>query len=314
MNPRVVSVGALYLDVICEDFPFGDALWPERKVVGSEYDLLPGGSAVNFACTTARLEMPTTLFGKTGLDMAGRTIRSLVGDTGVDLRAVGSPDVLTNMSINFNGPDKQTLFTSVGTANGSLMPDEVLPDVETMLDDTTYLYFGGCLKLEGLLPELPALARKARAKGVKVIVDHGRVFTSAEPEQRRRVQELCKEADFYVPSVDELIDLWDAGSIEDAASKVAQATDAALLVKNGSLGVEAFVEGNHVTGSIYDVNVVNPVGAGDSFNAGFIRGHADGLSLAESLDYGCATAALKISRKSSPTQQEVEQLRNSRVQ
>ncbi len=45
----------------------------------------------------------------------------------------------------------------------------------------------------------------------------------------------------------------------------------------------------------YKVKSINTVGAGDSFNAGFIKAYINGMGFKESMKYACATAAIKIS-------------------
>ncbi len=306
--PKLLSVGALYLDIICHDFPFGEALWPEHEVVGSGYDFLPGGSAVNFACTAASLGLATTLIGKTGTDGPGESLHSLLEGRGVTLKTVSSPVVKTNMSINFNG-DAGELRTTVGTANQSMTATEVIPSANSLLDEMQYLYLGGCLKLTGLLPALPELAREAKRKGVCVVVDHGRVFGSLSDTNRRYVRELCTEADIYLPSVDELLKLWNANTLQEAVERVREGCSATLIVKNAARGVTAFVDDGEISASAYAVKVDNPVGAGDGFNAGFIRAHSQQQPIEACLDFGCATAALKISQRAWPTVEAVEALR-----
>ncbi len=310
-QPKVVSVGGMGLDIICHNFPL-EEFSPEREVVGAGYELLPGGSAVNFACTMASLGLATALVGKTGADLHAKTVQSLVEDAGVDFRAVASPDVQTNMSVNYNGPSGETIMTTVGNANRSMTAEDVLPAVRQLLAGAHYLYFGGCLKLTGLLPALPALAREARSLGVTVVVDHGRVFGRLSEDNRSLVRELCVEADFYLPSVDELTKLWNASSVEDAARKVSSDCKNTLIVKDGGNGVTAFVDDERILANAYGVEVGNPVGAGDTFNAGFVRAHSAGMSLAECLDFGCAAAAVKISRPGRPTYSDVQALRSSR--
>ena len=308
--PRVVALGGIGLDIICHDFPLVE-LAPEREVVGGGYEIQPGGSTVNFACTAAGLGLPAALVGKTGEDAHGQLLRTLVEDAGVAFFPVASADVQTRLSVNYNGPNGEMVMTTIGNASDQMTADDVLPVVESLIADADYLYLGGCLKLSALLPALPELARNAKKLGTTVVVDHGRVFGRLSDNNRQLVRELCREADFYFPSIDELTRLWNADSMNDAARSVMSEFDGTLVVKDGRNGVVAFTDGQSQRVDAYSVAVHNPVGAGDSFNAGFIRAHSDSMALADALDFGCATAALRISQSNRPAFDDVQAFRSA---
>jgi len=71
-----------------------------------------------------------------------------------------------------------------------------------------------------------------------------------------------------------------------------------LSPESGTISVPAF-----------PVEIVDTVGAGDAFNAGFICARQAGRSVAEAMRWGNAVAALKVSRagaRSAPRLEEVE--------
>ena len=67
----------------------------------------------------------------------------------------------------------------------------------------------------------------------------------------------------------------------------------AKLGARGALGLEAGGSAVHVTG-LPVAHVVDPVGAGDAFCAGFIAGRLDGVDLETALRMGNACGALAV--------------------
>lgn len=301
----MVALGALYLDIVCKRFPFDDALWPEQEVVGDNYDVVPGGSATNFACTSSSLGMDVTLMGKIGDDFPGDTLATMLQQWGVGFEPVRSASHQTNLGISFNGTHGP-IMTAAGSANQTMSPDEVVPAFLAAAQHADYAYFGGCLKLVELLPALPELARELRNSGVTVVVDHGRVYNTITEDTCRHARELCKQADLYFPSTDELLALWGTGTVEAAIQAVRGPRNITVAVKGGRTGATCFIDDTTHTRPAHDVPVVHHVGAGDAFNAGFVSAHAAGGSAEESLFYASATAAMKISGTGYPSKADVD--------
>jgi len=308
----ILSFGSIYLDINCPNFPFGDGLLPETETVGKGYQAELGGSAVNAAKIMAALGLPATFIGKVGKDVFGQEVSKLLEKRGIKSALIMSPEAQTNLGLNFISSDGKNIQAVVGDANKSLTPEEVQEEIKKIIDDVEYLYLGGFLKLKKFQQVILELAQEAKEAGTKIILDHGRVTNDTSTEQLQLVKKLVALADYYFPSEDELLAVWQAKNVEAAIQTACAQTQAVIAVKmaeKGAIGCET--KGKPITVPAFKVEPINTVGAGDSFNAGFIRAQTLGYDLEQSLKFANATAAVKISQTNLPSLESVKELMSS---
>lgn len=306
MRSEVLSLGTMYIDINLTHFPFNRGLLPETEIVGRDYEMTLGGSALNFArmCTTLGLE--TVFIGKTGVDPLGEMLGKLAQESGIISAFIRDPNVSTNLGINFINPEGQRIMAVGGTANQSLSFEEVERMVNEHIAQAKYFYLGGCFKLKSFVTGLSSLAEEAKRHNVKVVLDHGRIPNGASQEEVRSIRGLLPSVDFYFPSRNEFLAVWDVEEIEEGFKKIRAESEATVVVKDGINGAVGFNGKETFRVPVSPVQVVNTVGAGDSFNAGFIRADRDGLlSFRDCVRFACTTAAVKISRPGLPTMESV---------
>lgn len=292
----VLSLGATYLDINATSFPFGDGLKPETETIGKEYEIALGGSAVTLARISSQLGLKPVFIGKIGNDTAGELISKLMHEKGIYADFIKSDSVQTNLGLNFVSPEGKTLMAGAGSANSSLTGDELVSKVLKYLPEVKYLCLGGYFKLRTLLPFYTQLIEKAHKNSVKVLLDHGRVTNQVTESDRETLRDRVGSVDYYLPSEDEFCLLW-GKTLEEAIMNCTKKTKAHIIIKRaekGSIGISSN-ERHDVNGFL--VEPINTVGAGDSFNAGFLAATSHGKSLRECLVYANATAALKISNQ-----------------
>jgi ribokinase len=299
----VLSMGTMYVDLNIYDVPIGQGLQPNTEVVGGTYEYTTGGSALNFAKMCRSLDLKTAFIGKTGIDAEGKRLESLVKDSGIIPAFIQSSSVQTSLSVNQTDQTDTTshIMTVGGNANQSLTPDDVQSFLEKHLPSCSYLYFGGCFKLKQILPELSRFAQLAHTFGTKVVLDHGRITNLVSDNDKKLIRDLIPEIDIYLPSREEFLTVWNAQSIDEALQMVRQYSNAQIIVKDAENGAISFDNKQSIQVPSFTVEVYDVTGAGDSFNAGFIKAKALGKSMEESMRFACATAALKISQKELPT-------------
>ncbi len=306
----LLAVGGVYVDINCLNFPFGDAgIGLEKEIVslGGGYEMVAGGSAMNFNRLCHGLGLSSVLVGKVGDDRAGKLLEELVQEAGVEPALIVDQEVRTNLGLNFVNPEGRTIIASVGSANQALDPESVLERAEPLLKDVRYLYLGTCLKLTRLLPAYEHLVILAKNTDTKIVIDHGRITNATTDEDLAMTRDLVAHSDYYLPSADEFMQMWDAKSIEDGL-KSHDWGQTWVAVKDGPNGVYGFAEGGLTNVPAFDVKVMNTVGAGDAFNAGFVAALHDDRGFDEALRLGNAVAALKISRDELPTRAGAEGL------
>ena len=312
MSEKILSLGNIYFQIDSVHFPLGNQVDLNRELVGGEYALYPGSSALNFVRVARSLGLSSVFVGKMGNDIPGQQVSALLNKEGIEFFPIISDVHQTNLAINYVADSTDSLMFVSGDANQSLEKHEVEDKLEELFPDLKYLYLGGTFKLKSLLPALPEIISLAKKHDVKVILDHNRITNVTTEEEKEIVRKVIPDVDFYLPSRDELLELFSVSSMEEAIEKIMSVTKNIVVIKdaeNGSIGIQ---NGEVIKVPAFKVEIHNIVGAGDSFNAGFIRAQEEGLDLEKSLRFANATAALKISQKNLPAYDHVVKLINTR--
>lgn len=300
---RILAIGGIYVDINCYHYPHDGSLQAEVEYHGDEYDVIAGGSGVNFARLCVALGLDATFVGKVGADAMGRLAAELLEDAGVTPALTVDSTGKTNFNTSFVNADGLTVMPGAGNANQLLGPEDILHKVLPLLPEIDFLYLGSCLKLQKLLPAYPELVRQAKAAGCTIVIDHGRVPPQGVSDAvARAVQELVLSSDVYVPSRDEFLQLWQADSLEKGLRTISQQGSVQTIVKDGANGAFTLIDDTVRQVIALPTEVHNTVGAGDAFNAGVMYAQAGDKDLLESIRYGCAVASLRIANKPvSPT-------------
>jgi len=297
---RLISLGTMYVDINCINFPFTKALSVQRETTGNEYQLELGGSALNFARLTAQLGLHTTFIGKIGKDMMGKILLELLKKNTIYSSVIEDGNVQTNLAAHYIYRDGTSVMTSSGSANQALTYHEVQERLAHH-EGAALLYIGGCFKLKKLLPYLPALAKMAQKKGIRVILDHGRITNQVSKEDIQIIRELITHTDIYLPSIDEFLMVWESQTIAGGIISMKDYGQPCTVIKQGDFGAVGFYKNNRIEISAVPISVINTVGAGDSFNAGFIKAYSEGKDMKECIRYACATAVVKAPTLELPT-------------
>lgn len=300
---EVLAIGSCYVDTNLADYPFGDAGIPtEVELIGTHYEVEPGGSAVNFCVLLRQLGLKTAFIGMAGADPNGDLLARLLEEKGITSALIRQPDLLTNISFNMTNPAAKHIMLVAGSANAALSPEAVIPKLNDLIPQTSMLYLGGCFKLKSFKSAFLQVAKIAQQHGCALVVDHGRIPKNIDEEMRNAVKELALKADYYFPSRDEFCEIWSASNIEDGLRLLQEQTpNLTVIVKDGANGAYYFENGDVQHAPALKVEkALNATGAGDSFNAGVIAALGAHKPLADAVAYGCQVAAAKIEMKTPP--------------
>jgi 5-dehydro-2-deoxygluconokinase len=152
----------------------------------------------------------------------------------------------------------------------------------------------------------------AHSTGARVVLDVDyRSMSWRKPEEAGLAVRLAMPfVDVLIGNDLELKLVAGADSLEDAVVKLRTMRIPMLVSKLGEQGTRVYAGDEEVYCPPYRVPVVSTIGAGDGFAAGFLTGLLRGKSIAASLEYGNAAAAVVVSRLSCseamPTMEEVE--------
>ena len=281
----------------------------------------PGGAVFNTAIASARLGIATGFFSGISKDLFGERLAKSLSANGVDASFAARSDRPTTLAfVTLTDGQASYAFYDENTA-GRMLAEADLPDLD---DSVEALFFGGIsLAVEPCAEVYASLAEKAAASERLVMMDPNirPGFIADEARYRARMDRMLEAADIVKVSDEDLAWLMGDGALPDLAEALRSKGPKLVLVTEGAKGVTGYQGGHPVFVAAQKVEVVDTVGAGDTFNAGFLAGLADadllsksavtsGLS-AEALEgamtLGVRAAAVTVSRAGAnpPTRDEL---------
>jgi sugar/nucleoside kinase (ribokinase family) len=277
-------------------------------------ELSGGGSAANTADALGRLGVPTRFVGAVGDDAAGRHVVESLAQAGVDTSAVQTvrtdPTVMVIVVLPPDGDRLIYVWPPRGGAHAHLDVERAVDAVE----DAEWVHVSGiCLRVTPARHALLAAMERAQERGTPVSLDLNLRLENWGWEDGFRdvVLEAVDRADVVLGSAaDEITALGDAEDPVTAARHL-PGYDRLIVARLGANGSMAITDRDVTTVPGFDVPVVDTVGAGDAFNAGFIAASLEHRSIEEALTWGNAVAATTISRRgarSGPSRDEVMSL------
>ena len=255
--------------------------------------LAAGGAESNVAAFLAPLGHRVAWASRLGDDPLGRIVRDLVRDTGVDTSLVELTDRPTGLYVKAPGPDgTAVLYYRSGSAASTMdvefagRLDAVRPRV-LHLSGITPALSPGCRDLVRHL----VLDRPVGGAVVSFDVNHRPGLWSAE-RASEELATLAQAADVVLVGLDEARRLWGCRTAEEVRSVLDR--PAALVVKDGADEAVSFGPEGTTRVPARRVDVVEPVGAGDAFAAGWLSGMLDGRDAWERLALGHLVAAAAL--------------------
>jgi sugar/nucleoside kinase (ribokinase family) len=279
----LLVIGELNPDLVLT----GDASPAAGQVekIMEDSSLVLGSSSGIFACGAARLGLKVTFAGKTGADLFGQFLWADLQHAGIDTHAaVIDPAARTGLSVILKHGADRTILTYLG-AIGELRLEEIDPALFGM---ARHLHLGSYFLLTSLMPAVPELFRRARAAGMTISLD-----TNYDPAEKwtSGMDEVLGLVDVFLPNETEVCRISGKPALPDAIDALAQRVPL-VAVKLGEQGALARRGVQTVRVPSYPAQVVDTVGAGDSFDAGFLYGWLHAWELERCLRLGAACGAL----------------------
>jgi sugar/nucleoside kinase (ribokinase family) len=245
----------------------------ERRVGSAKLTI--GSSSAICACGMAGLGLRTAFVGVCGADLFGRFMLEAMEARGVDTRAViVNGDQRTGISVILNRGEDRAILTYPGCM-GALFAEQI---GDTLLMRTRHLHVSSYFLQPGLQPGLPALFRRARELGLTTSLD-----TNWDPaEEWESVKEVLPDTCVFLPNAAEACAIARTPDVGVAAADLAQLVET-VAVKLGANGALAVQHGKTMRVPVMPARVVDTVGAGDAFDAGFLYGYLSGWELERAL-------------------------------
>ncbi len=283
----VSVIGELNLDLILSGLP--TELILEREHLAKDLSITLGSSSAIFAHNLASLGNKVSFSSSIGSDPLGEICLKRLAEGSVDLSHVRRvTDKITGLTVILPQGKQRYILTYPGTMFELSEKDLDLDYVFR----AKHLHVSSYFLLKGLQPSLADIFRKAKAAGLTTSLD-----TNDDPEDRWSpgVQELFKYVDVLLPNEREACKL---ARVDDAdqAAEILSKKVAMVVIKRGSRGVLARVSKERFVAMPPVVEAIDRVGAGDSFDAGFIHQYIRGAKLEDCLACGNIVGALSVTR------------------
>lgn len=243
-----------------------------------------GSSSAIFACGAARLGLNVAFIGVCGEDVFGRFMLEEMQKRGVDVsHVILRPDGQTGLSVILNQASDRAILTHPGLIAD--LQASVIPDA--LLGKARHLHVASYFLQTKLQPDLPDLFRRARALGLTTSLD-----TNYDPsEQWAGFDELLSVTNIFLPNEKEALSLTGESTVDLAADRLGSRVET-LGIKLGAEGALGVHNSERVRAASIPVDVIDTVGAGDSFDAGFLYGYLHDWPLEKTLRLACICGAL----------------------
>ncbi|OOC55862.1 MULTISPECIES: sugar kinase [Nocardiopsis] len=277
-------------DVVCVGETMAVLASSDALNAGTKLVVGTGGAESNVAVALARLGHTAAWVSRVGDDPFGRIVTESVAEWGVDVRGVEvDPGRPTGLYVKDTAPGGAgVLYYRAGSAASALSAADA---------DRVRSLGARAVHLSGITPALSARA----AALVEHLLDHGAgdgVLRSFDVNHRPALWppeaaapvllDLARRADVVFVGRDEAERLWGTPTAEDVRAVLPGVP--VLVVKDAEHGATCFDADGAVFVPSPPVNVVEAVGAGDAFAAGFLSGLLDGLPVERRLALGHAVA------------------------
>jgi sugar/nucleoside kinase (ribokinase family) len=285
----VCVVGEINPDLILYGLP--PQLQPEQETLIKGFHLTLGSSSAIFAHNLSVLGTRVGMVSKIGVDQMGKLAFDALASAGVDVTRVSATSgaASTGLSVILTQPEHRFILTYPGTMFELRYEDLDLDYIFS----ARHLHLSSYFLHKALRPRVADLFREAKAKGLSTSLD-----TNDDPEDKWSddLQSVLPFVDILFPNEREAKKIAGTDDIESAIQKLSQIC-ATVVVKLGAKGAIARKGATEWRCAGMPVAVVDPVGAGDSFDAGYIHRFLKGATPQECLEFATAAGALSTTRE-----------------
>lgn len=289
---KVICIGNAVVDIIVKN---GPDTTPDGMTQFSEaINMYVGGDAVNEAVSLHAMGNDVKLYTAIGEDALGSAFMSIIDGYGMDTAGIikDSEHSTTATVVTVGANGEHGCMTLRNGAAGNMRYSMDIFDIDftgAKLVSIASLFWSKGQKDEDLEQLLSAAKRAGAVTMADMVLDQSQMTLDD-------IAGAMKYLDYLVPSFHEASYFTGKDTPEEIAAEFHRYGVKTVVLKMGAEGVFASSEGKTYRVGTIAAEVIDTLGGGDNFVAGFITGIVDGLSLEEALYFGSATAAIAISQ------------------
>jgi sugar/nucleoside kinase (ribokinase family) len=284
----VTLAGELNLDLILYGLP--DELPPERELLADRMMLTLGSSSAIVAHNLAALGGKVGFISRIGDDPLGAIALERLRAGGVDVskvqRTAGATK--TGLTVILQRDTWRNMVTYSGTIAELCLDDLDLP----YLTDSHHFHFSSFYLQTGLQSQVGHLLQAMKQAGLTVSLD-----TNDDPKDRWQgdLPSILRHVDVFLPNSREACRIAGTDDVEKALEILSQLVPV-VVIKLGKHGSVARRGSERFDSQALNVDMVDAVGAGDSFDAGFLSQYVRGADLPSCLRMGNMAGAFSTTR------------------
>lgn len=298
----VVVVGSINTDLVALTVRIPTV---GETVVGTDFQIHPGGKGANQAVAVGRLGYPVRLIGRLGSDTFGSQLRSHLESAGVDIAGVATSEGTSGVAVIVVSRDGENSIVVTPGANANVTPQDLEANIGILRQAGIVL-----TQLEIPLDTVEYLASICARESVPLILDPAPAVDFPPG--------IFKHIAWFTPNQIEAA--FYTGRERDSAHSHDPAERAHMILAKGCRGVVlkmgeqgAYLGSQEGLGEpipAFQVRAIDTTAAGDAFNGGFATGLMLGKQPLESARFASAVAAITVTRPgaqpSMPTSLEVD--------
>lgn len=271
----ICVVGEINLDLILYGLP--KELVLDREMLASGLAMTLGSSSAIFAHNLAMLGSKVGFVSKTGDDALGKLALERLKASGVDVGRVrqATGKTATGVTVVLPYQRQRYILTYPGT-----MFEMQYSDIDmSYVQSARHLHISSFFLHRALRPRIGDLFRQAKAAGLSTSLD-----TNDDPDNRwdRDLLEVLKYVDVFLPNDREAKKIARTDDLSQAINLLAELAKIVVVKRGPSAAICRSGQEQHSLAPP-TMKPVDDVGAGDSFDAGFIHQFLAGAKLEDCL-------------------------------
>lgn len=291
---KIITIGEMLVEVMRKDID--NPLDSPGEFVGP----FPSGAPAIFIDAVAKLGISSGIIGGVGKDEFGDCLFNRLKADRVDLSGVKVDEKLSTgvaFVSYFSDGSRRFLFHMGNSAAGTISSNDVSRD---------FLKSSDVLHVNGSSLAMGEKMRRACYLGMEMAKEEG-VAVSFDPNLRtellgvEKTREICAplldSCDIFIPGEDELKGITGLESEKEATRAMFDRGAELVAVKKGSKGCKIHTKAGSYRGKPFEVEEIDPTGAGDAFSAAAVVGWLEEMEPEELARFTNAVGAAAVTRK-----------------
>lgn len=299
---KVLCIGDICADIV---IPYGLA----KNEGIADVQFKGGGTVANCADGLGKLNANVSFLGTAGTDYYGKNLKKQLEDDNVDTKYLKLTDDYPTSQvlciIDENNDRFNFLVPKENAAQNQILDTDLN---DCLLDEYDYIHTSGMILFEN--PAASAISNfleKAQKKGIKVSLDINLRIETFKLNPQYLLKAIENTNFLFGSLEDEIMPLTGKTNAEEAIKSLVN-ENRVVVARQGEKGATVYTNDASYHSDCFKVDVIDTIGAGDNYDAGFIYGLLNGKDLNTCNKYGCATAAINLTKKGArncPTEKEL---------